>query len=216
MPEYPSATSAPWPSQSTPGTGGGTYGVLQGEFDLGSVRSSLKDAGYTGGEYHGYEVWEEGGAVAILEEEGYLITGKQPEAVRHVLRSLERGRLMFNDSTHPINPVLKQAGGGWLAAAIGGCPKMVREDRSCMATAFSASTGDSGSAELAISIMFENWDRDRPEERKLEDALDRIRDGIPSFKPGDARSKGRFINASASVDMDELGTLWDTVTNAGW
>ena len=85
----------------------GQVTVTSGEFDFEDIRDNLRDNGYVEAAYRGYNFWESadaGRAAALLDEDGFLISGDF-EAVADVLRSLHRGAGLLHNGTPPLDSV---------------------------------------------------------------------------------------------------------------
>ena len=75
--------------------------LLKGGFVFEDIRDILDDHDYEDNLYRGYELWaaENGsGAIALLEESGYLIKGESEDAVEEVLKTLYSGSGSLSDA----------------------------------------------------------------------------------------------------------------------
>ena len=65
--------------------------MVSGEFEFDDLRNDLDRQGYDDSSYRGYEVWTGWRTYALLEKEGFIITGDTEDAVEEILNNLYRG-----------------------------------------------------------------------------------------------------------------------------
>ena len=65
--------------------------MVSGRFEFEDIRDELGDQGYEDSTYRGYEVWTGWRTYALLEKEGFIITGETEDATEDILNSLYRG-----------------------------------------------------------------------------------------------------------------------------
>ena len=96
--------------------------ILQGSFDLDTVRDEFENQDGEEGTYRGYEIWEnvDGGRTAALLK-GYVVISHSEGETEGVLKNLynETGSLARSDQDHVIKQILDRLDGGYVAYAAG-------------------------------------------------------------------------------------------------
>ena len=126
--------------------------VVSGDFNLGDLRGSLENNGYTQETYRGYELWTSESdslrysAIAFPSDGSNVIIGRDGP-VRDVLKDLNRGSDLLSDSD--AKRLLDRVGGGLSAFAGGVADEFL--------TAWSVSTSDEAyAADVVVVSMAES------------------------------------------------------------
>ena len=174
---------------------------LHGEFDFDGIREVLDEGGRKDEDYRGYELWGRYPALALLEDDGYVILG-DPGEVKDVLRSLARDRgLLLQDGEDPLKRVMDRVGTGSVAWADGDCGGL--DLSGCEATAFAASSGDKFSLEMVDAYVFSSERAAAAAVRKVDDFYEELGDEVDSLDY-EVDSDGEFVVVRASVDEDDF------------
>ena len=117
--------------------------ITEGDFDFEDIRNSLREDSHTPSTYREYSFLEsaDGGSVsALLEDEGFLVSGDFP-AVIDTLRDKSRDSgLLWNDEAGELNQALELAGDGLVVTAGKNCQLEVNVG--CRAVAWAFARGE--------------------------------------------------------------------------
>ena len=174
---------------------GNSVSVFKGSFDFDDVRDELEEMGLEESSYRGYELWER---FALLQEDGYLVSGSSPDPVEEVLKNLYRGEGHLagaeDNDLKRILEKLPEAFGKAASVGEGFCPV-----KRCQGAGISYTGMDLNREELTseIAILFSS-------ERSAEDAAeeyDAIADFVKEEWDSDlenAESDGEFVIGTAT------------------
>lgn len=94
--------------------------IASGNLDFEQVRRGLHNVGMSEEQYHGFELWEGGQlewarSVAVLEDAGHIVVGKQAGgSPPRILRGLdEEERLIAYSQDSPVHALIERAGDAW-------------------------------------------------------------------------------------------------------
>ena len=176
--------------------------VVEGDLDFAHITDQLEAGGYDFDQYRGFELWEgHHEAVVLFEDRGRAVIGSA-EAVKSVLRMLDRGSgSLLDDADSDLGRALRRAGAGWMSSAQEQCLDF--EIRGCRAVGVSFRRGDDDHlVETTIAALFRNERTAESEMDELEDQLEE--DSSFEFDIGDVQLDGDFVIVTASADEDAL------------
>ena len=180
---------------------GGELLFLEGGFDFGDVRDVLDEAGREDEDYRGYELWEGDPALALIEDDGYIIMGDSGE-VKDVLKSLSRDQgFLLQDDEDPLKRVMDRAGTGLVAWSNRDCGAI--DLSGCEATGVAASAGDKFVVEMVHAYVFSSERAADGAVRNIDDFYEARGDGVDSLVY-EVYSDGEFVVVEATADEDEL------------
>ena len=117
--------------------------ISEGDFDFADIRNRLRELGYVSGVYRGHGFWESpdgSQAAALLEEDGYMVSGDFVTAI-DVLRDYSRDSgLLWNDDEGELNQAMELAGDGLVVTAGRNC--QLENNVGCRAVAWAFSRGE--------------------------------------------------------------------------
>lgn len=184
----------------------GQVTVTSGEFDFEDIRDNLRDNGYVEAAYRGYNFWESADAsqaAALLDEDGFLISGDF-EAVADVLRSLHRGAgLLHNDDAGQLNQAMKLAGPGLVTTASRDC--RLAGDTGCRAAAWAFSRGEERRTviEGAAALLF----RDAPAAASAAPLIEQAINANPVMTLTEILTTDATITVKTDVNRDDFAQL---------
>ena len=121
----------------------GQLAIAMGEFDFEDIRNNLRERSYIAATYREFSFWESPDGTqgsALLEDEGYLISGDFA-AVVDVLRDKNRDSgLLWNDDEGELNRAMEASGEGLVATAGRDC--QLANNVGCRAVAWAFSRGE--------------------------------------------------------------------------
>ena len=188
-----------------PGAG---YVLVKGGFDFTDIRNALADEDLEEDTYRDFETWgsESGVVTALFEEAGIVVLGDE-NAVKDVLRALDRGE-GFMDGEDALKKAMDAAGPGLVSIAAADCgvrnagsgatPFLYGFDfadfglNRCDGIAMSIAGGDEDQYKLAFGVDFRS-------ERSAESGMDDLEEFIED-------------DSGIDADIDELRTDGSTVT----
>ena len=117
--------------------------ISEAEFDFADIRNRLRELGYVAGTYREYSLWESSDgsqASALLDEDGFLVSGDFA-AVIDILRDYSRDSgLLHNDEEGELKRAMDLAGEGLVATAGRNC--QLENNVGCRAVSWAFSRGE--------------------------------------------------------------------------
>ena len=132
--------------------------LAQGDFDFPEVREYLEDLGYESDLYRGFEIWGE--RAALVEDDNYVILGFASEAVRDILRSLDRGRdlLAFEQNSDLAHIVDGVGSGAIVLLTPNGCGEFGSSGCDAGGASFTFPGSQPGLALMRLFLLYEDED----------------------------------------------------------
>ena len=187
----------------------GQVTITRGDFDFEDIRTSLREGRFTEVAYRSYNFWESadgGEASALLEEDGYLVSGGF-HAVADVLRDLSRDAgLLWNDDDGELNQAMGLTGyGSSDLVTTAGRDCRLNDNTGCRAVAWAFSRGEERRTvvEGAAALIF----RDAASAASAAPLIEQAINGNELMTLTDMLTEDATITLRADINRDDFAKL---------